>query len=800
MNCGRGKGPRVDLSSGVNRSCFGGVCGGWKWVGAGCYPRNVTCHGISGAWLPAAEVCRLGLYAGASSKKSAVRSSSSSSPYIPPLSFALRSPDCLTECPSGCCPEENWFCCPDNIYCAATAEDCPGTPCSCGVLDNNPSPSENELPAKCRETCCCPNDEGTPSNFKNLPWCSGVLCDGAGVLSVSSAPLFEPGVCVGTECPAGCCPGENWFCCPDNIYCAATAQNCPSVESLDGSPTTIAGVEIDPGRYFDVLSPPMQAFSGITGGQFVVPEWLGYNLAVYIDSSGFKSAEWVAPRQILNFQSTILLGYQPIGKQTPGVLPPPAFSVEYVDNEQIGPVYILTVDPVEGATGYVFRFNGVAIRPSRIGPAPATQNGYPELAEGQYLYTDDISGQAVTAAAFNSQDALSVTAATVNSQGTGGFSDPVVVSESCIDGGCGSTPDECELNEDCDSCCPPEWSPTPKYDEFGTVPGVGGCCPPWAPYDSDSRTCGGSTPSGTFQGYCIDGKCECEIRGSWCEESDSCEEADGCDECKEGTQSEYESLGESASNWTPWGKCNELFQSSEGVLEAQAPPKKVADKCKYWVCFKDQDEIGIVNGKKYTYKVNRCGWRERSWGNYINYLTQGYNTKKECCEACDCETTGACCQWNTADPTQAACMNTSEKACNETTPTPGWSRSFLGVGSTCANCRRVTGSPDNPLPPIPPTPPPPPPPPPSSTTSPPPSSSSVSDSSSSSSSSKPCTLGSCEVLNDNTNPTEEELPAACQVPCCCPQSGGGIPAFSNFQFCDGFDYKNNCDGVVGPSI
>jgi hypothetical protein len=76
----------------------------------------------------------------------------------------------------------------------------------------------------------------------------------------------------------------------------------------------------------------------------------------------------------------------------------------------------------------------------------------------------------------------------------------------------------------------------------------------------------------------------------------------------------------------------------------------------------------------------------------------------------------------------------------------------------------------------------------------------VSDSSSSSSSSKPCTLGSCEVLNDNTNPTEEELPAACQVPCCCPQSGGGIPAFSNFQFCDGFDYKNNCDGVVGPSI
>ena len=31
-----------------------------------------------------------------------------------------------TECPGGCCPEAgDWFCCPDGLYCAATAEDCP---------------------------------------------------------------------------------------------------------------------------------------------------------------------------------------------------------------------------------------------------------------------------------------------------------------------------------------------------------------------------------------------------------------------------------------------------------------------------------------------------------------------------------------------------------------------------------------------------------------------------------------------------------------------------------------------------
>ena len=30
-----------------------------------------------------------------------------------------------TECPAGCCPEANYFCCPDDMYCAPTAADCP---------------------------------------------------------------------------------------------------------------------------------------------------------------------------------------------------------------------------------------------------------------------------------------------------------------------------------------------------------------------------------------------------------------------------------------------------------------------------------------------------------------------------------------------------------------------------------------------------------------------------------------------------------------------------------------------------
>ena len=33
--------------------------------------------------------------------------------------------------------------------------------------------------------------------------------------------------CVGTNCPGGCCPEVDWYCCPDATYCAATAADCP---------------------------------------------------------------------------------------------------------------------------------------------------------------------------------------------------------------------------------------------------------------------------------------------------------------------------------------------------------------------------------------------------------------------------------------------------------------------------------------------------------------------------------------------------------------------------------------------
>merc|ERR1711874_686633 len=81
-----------------------------------------------------------------------------------------------TECPGGCCPEVGWYCCPDNVYCAASAADCPFVARTSPLL---------ALPAPRQ----CGHHE--------------------------------------TDCPGGCCPLENGYCCPDAYYCAQTAPECP---------------------------------------------------------------------------------------------------------------------------------------------------------------------------------------------------------------------------------------------------------------------------------------------------------------------------------------------------------------------------------------------------------------------------------------------------------------------------------------------------------------------------------------------------------------------------------------------
>ena len=76
-----------------------------------------------------------------------------------------------TECAAGCCAEENWFCCADEMYCAATEANC-------------------------------------PFDKKHL------------------TPAMDPeSPCPGTECVYGCCTESGWFCCPDKT-CASDKQYC----------------------------------------------------------------------------------------------------------------------------------------------------------------------------------------------------------------------------------------------------------------------------------------------------------------------------------------------------------------------------------------------------------------------------------------------------------------------------------------------------------------------------------------------------------------------------------------------
>merc|ERR1711983_539516 len=86
-----------------------------------------------------------------------------------------------TVCPGGCCPEQNWYCCPDGMYCAADASNCPFVAAKEKLIKF----------AAAKKVVATKKD------------------------------------CDGTVCPGGCCPEQNWYCCPDGMYCAANAGNCP---------------------------------------------------------------------------------------------------------------------------------------------------------------------------------------------------------------------------------------------------------------------------------------------------------------------------------------------------------------------------------------------------------------------------------------------------------------------------------------------------------------------------------------------------------------------------------------------
>merc|ERR1712192_170754 len=132
-----------------------------------------------------------------------------------------------TSCPAGCCPEANWFCCPDNMYCAATAADCPFVAKKAQLMKMAKSKQcgsgETSCPAGCCPEAnwyCCPDNKYCAATAADCPFVA---------MKEKLVKMAAKKQCQGTECPAGCCPEVNWYCCPDNMYCAATAADCPFV-------------------------------------------------------------------------------------------------------------------------------------------------------------------------------------------------------------------------------------------------------------------------------------------------------------------------------------------------------------------------------------------------------------------------------------------------------------------------------------------------------------------------------------------------------------------------------------------
>merc|ERR1712241_1313266 len=141
-------------------------------------------------------------------------------------------PDTETECPGGCCPEANWFCCPDSEYCAATEADCPMVSAKEKLTKMAARAQCEDGETDCGWCCpeanwfCCDDGEYCAETEEYCPFVSAKE-----KLTKMAAPKCDPET--ETECPTGCCPNPNWICCPDSEYCAGHAESCPTVSAKE---------------------------------------------------------------------------------------------------------------------------------------------------------------------------------------------------------------------------------------------------------------------------------------------------------------------------------------------------------------------------------------------------------------------------------------------------------------------------------------------------------------------------------------------------------------------------------------
>merc|ERR1712037_341680 len=133
-----------------------------------------------------------------------------------------------TSCPGGCCPvppELNWFCCDD--FCAPTAADCPFVAKKVSLVKLAKSKQCGPDETDCYNGWCCPEANWACCDLFCAPTAAECpfVAKQARLMNIAKNNQCGPDM---TTCPNGCCPVDpelNWFCCED--YCAATAADCP---------------------------------------------------------------------------------------------------------------------------------------------------------------------------------------------------------------------------------------------------------------------------------------------------------------------------------------------------------------------------------------------------------------------------------------------------------------------------------------------------------------------------------------------------------------------------------------------
>ena len=146
--------------------------------------------------------------------------------------------ECPNCCPGGCCNYIDWLCCPNQMWCAPTLDDCPPVT-EKDQLTNMAALKQKQCDGDgiaCPGGCCpylgwlcCPDGMHCAPYLDDCPT---VVTEKTELTKMAALKQKQCDCCecpAGTDGPGGCCPMVGWECCSDGLWCAPTLDDCPVV-------------------------------------------------------------------------------------------------------------------------------------------------------------------------------------------------------------------------------------------------------------------------------------------------------------------------------------------------------------------------------------------------------------------------------------------------------------------------------------------------------------------------------------------------------------------------------------------